>query len=110
MTASATPDPNALFWRLAEELYDDASVEEGTMMGSRCLRRDGEFIAMMDSRTDNMVVKLAAPRVLELIDEGAGEAFAPAGRVFREWLDVATPDEARWRSLLIEARDFAASS
>ena len=108
MTSNDTPDPNALFWRLAEELYDDPAVEEGTMMGSRCLRRDGEFMAMMDVRTDYMVVKLAAPRVLELIDEGAGAAFAPAGRVSREWLDVATPDEARWRSLLAEARDFAA--
>ena len=110
MTSSAAPDPNALFWRLAEELYADPTVAEGTMMGSRCLRRDGEFIAMMDVRTDNMVVKLAAPRVLELIDEGAGAAFAPAGRVFREWLDVATPDERRWRALLTEAQDFAAAS
>jgi hypothetical protein len=110
MTSDET-DPNALFWRLAEELQEgDPSVEEGTMMSSRCLRRDGEFMAMIDRRNDHLIVKLAESRVLELIDEGAGEAFAPAGRVFREWLDVATPDEGRWRSLLAEARDFAATA
>jgi hypothetical protein len=38
-----------------------------------------------------------------------GEPFAPAGRVFREWVAVPRPDRRRWRAMLAEAKAFAAS-
>jgi hypothetical protein len=47
------------------------------------------------------------PRVAELIDTGAGLPFAPAGRVFKEWLSVPKPDRRQWRELLREGVAFA---
>ena len=38
------------------------------------------------------------------IADGAGVAFKPAGRVFREWLAVDDADRRKWRGLLDEAR------
>lgn len=53
-----------------------------------------------------LVVKLPRERVSELIAEGAGEPFAPAGRVFAEWVMVRRRDRDRWRALLHEAVAF----
>jgi hypothetical protein len=96
-----------LFWDLAVELQaEDDRVVEGTIMGSRCLRVGKEFLAMNHHKTDGLVVKLPAQRVTEIIDAGGGESFAPAGKVFKEWLAVTTIDEARWRELLREGIAF----
>jgi hypothetical protein len=40
--------------------------------------------------------------VAELIDEGLGRPFSPAGKIFKEWLSVPEPDRRRWRMLLRE--------
>lgn len=110
MTARATK-PDALFWKLAEELgAEDPRVVEGTMMGERCLRVGKEFLAMVDFQGSGLVVKLPKARVAELIEAGEGQSFAPAGRVFREWLSVpeTVPDKDRkhWRALLREGIEF----
>jgi hypothetical protein len=42
-----------------------------------------------------------------LVEAGEGEAFAPAGKVFREWVLLPRPDRARWSRLLEEALTFA---
>lgn len=86
----------------------DPRVSRSTMMGTPCLRCDGRFLAMVDHRTDALLVKLPERRVSELIDAGKGEPFAPAGRTFREWVAVPVPDRARWSALLDEAKAFAA--
>ena len=100
-------DAEMLFWELAELLQAaDPRVAEGTIMSSRCLRLDGDFLAMVDTRAGHLVVKLSAERVSELVDAGEGHPFAPAGRVFREWLAVGDPDEGRWRAMLDEAVAF----
>lgn len=100
---------NDLFWALAEELMQNPAIEEGTMMGHRCLRLDGDFLAMLSS-SDQLVVKLPAKRVGELVAEGVSDQFSPAGRVFKEWTAVADPDEKVWRGLLQESKVFVASS
>jgi hypothetical protein len=53
-----------------------------------------------------LVVKLPKARVAELIATGVGEPFAPAGRVFKEWLTVPKPDRRRWLALLREGVAF----
>lgn len=98
-----------LFWDLAEPLYHDPAVTRSTMMGLPCLRYDGRFFASLD-RTQVLLVKLPQPRVRQLIEQGHGESFAPAGRVFREWVAVPRPDRRRWRALLEEARTHAAEA
>lgn len=96
-----------LFWQLAAELQkDDPRIVEGTIMNSRCLRVGTEFLALVDYKGSGMVVKLPRARVEELIAGGAGQPFAPAGRVFKEWLSVPKPARRIWRSLLLEGVAF----
>jgi len=97
----------ALFWDLAAELQaSDDRVVEGTIMSSSCLRVGKEFLAMPHHKKDGLVVKLPAAKVTAEIESGNGESFAPAGKVFKEWLAVTTIDEARWRALLQAGVDF----
>ena len=102
MTVNATD----LFWELAAELQ--ARVVEGTIMNGRCLRVAGEFLALVDHKGSGLVVKLPKARVAALIEQGVGQSFAPAGRVFEEWLSVPEPHRRRWRSLLEEGIAFVA--
>jgi hypothetical protein len=96
-----------LFWQLAAELRaDDPRVVEGTIMNGRCLRVGKEFLALVDYKGSGLVVKLPKARVDELIECGIGQPFAPAGRVFEEWLSVPKLDRRRWRSLLREGVAF----
>jgi hypothetical protein len=99
----ANADHEAVFWQLAQELQrEDPRVHEGTIMNGRCLRVGGEFLALVDYKDSGLVVKLSKRRVVELIEEGVGKPFAPAGRVFKEWVSVPTFDRTRWRELLRE--------
>ena len=52
-------------------------------------------------------MKLPRGRVAELVDNGDGDPFAPAGKVFREWVSIPPVDPELWRILLTEAVDFA---
>jgi hypothetical protein len=104
----ATTDED-VFWELIEELQlRDARVEEGTIMGGRCARVAGEFLALVDFKGSGLVVKLPRERVGELIEQGIGRPFAPAGKVFREWVSIPERDRRRWRSLLLEGVEFVA--
>ena len=104
------PTPaESLFWDLIDELRErDDRIEEGTIMGGRCARVSGEFLGLVDYKHSGMVVKLPRTRVDELIAQGIGQLFAPAGKVFREWVAIAKPDRRRWSKLLLEAVTFVA--
>ncbi len=96
-----------LFWALADELQaEDPRVCEGTIMNGRCLRVGKEFLALAGFKEAGMVVKLPKARVAELIAEGVGQPFAPAGRVFKEWVSLPKPDRKRWGKLLREGVAF----
>jgi hypothetical protein len=96
-----------LFWELAEELQaEDSRVVGGTIMNGPCLRVRKEFLALYDTKGEGLVVKLPKDRVAGLIELGKGESFAPAGRVFREWLLVPKADRRQWRKLLREGVEF----
>jgi hypothetical protein len=94
------------FWELAEEFLTRDGVEQGTIMGFPCLRLRGEFLATCWHATGDLIVKLPRERVTALIEAGQGEPFAPAGRVFKEWVQVAERDEETWRGLLEEGMAF----
>ena len=110
MSADAPPpDPVArdLFWSLAAELEaEDPRVVEGSIMSSRCLRVGNEFLALVDHKGSGLVVKLPRSRVEALVEEGVGRPFAPAGKVFREWVSVPAPDRELWSRLLREGIAF----
>jgi hypothetical protein len=98
-----------LFWDLIDELREhDDRIEEGTIMGGRCARVAGEFLGLVGYKGSGMVIKLPRQRVDELINEGVGLPFAPAGKVFREWVAIPKPDRRRWTKLLREAIIFVA--
>ena len=96
------------FWDIADEFIMTGKVEEGTMMGHHCLRSTtgGGFVATVERETGNMVVKLSKDTVAGLVESGEGLSFAPAGKVFREW--VAIPDKRRWAELVEASIEFVA--
>ena len=77
------------------------------MMGYPCVRLAGRFLASYDDKAPRLVVKLPRQLVTELIDNGLGDPFAPAGNVFREWVSIPTIDRELWQRVLAEAVDFA---
>jgi hypothetical protein len=106
MRINAT-ERDTLFRELADLLSaDDHRVTRSTMMGFPCLRVDDKFFACVERATGNLIVKLPAERVNELVRTGSGRPFAPNGRVFKEW--VACPVAARelWTDFLNEARRY----
>ena len=96
------------FWAHAEPLLTRADVARSTMMGFPCLRRSGKYFASIHRTGEAMIVKLPAARVQDAIAAGEGEAFAPNGRVFKEWLAIPTAQADTWPALLEEAYAFAA--
>jgi hypothetical protein len=99
-----------LFRGLVAPMYADPAVQRSTMMGLPCVRHDGRFFASLDRRTAALLVKLPRDRVAQFVADGVGEPFAPAGRVFREWVAIAQPDRGRWQHLLTEVHNHAAGT
>lgn len=94
------------FWDAAAPLLAEGLIEEGTLMGGPCVRAGKEFVAMPHHKGPGIVVKLARCEVDAMIESGEGQAFAPAGKVFREWVLVEAHDDDRWTALLREAVAF----
>jgi hypothetical protein len=97
----------ALYEELTDDLLYDPAIGRATMMGYPCVRLAGSFLASYDEKEGCLVVKLPRARVQEIIEAGDGAPFAPAGKVFREWVAIPTPDRDLWRMLLADAADFA---
>lgn len=76
-------------------------------MSGTCVRTPaGEFVAMPHHKGPGIVLKMHRDRVAELIEAGEGQSFAPAKKVFKEWVLVEAHDEDRWRELLSESITF----
>jgi hypothetical protein len=105
--ASGGDDARALYDALTDDLLYDPAVGRGTMMGYPCIRLAGRFVASYDTKLGGLVVKLPRERVRQLVENGTGEPFAPAGKIFRVWIAIPTVDRDQWRTLLAEAVDFA---
>jgi hypothetical protein len=97
----------ALYDELTDDLLYDPAIGRATMMGYPCVRLAGRFLAAYDNKAGALVVKLPRERVTELVECGDGDPFAPAGKVFREWVSISLVDRKLWRTLLGEAADFA---
>jgi hypothetical protein len=93
-------EAEAEFWALAPPLLEHAGVTRSTMMGSPCLRLDGDFFASWDPKHGRLIVKLDAATVTESIDAEEAEPFAPAGGRFREWAAIPTDRSASSNRLL----------
>lgn len=107
-TDGTRDDTHRRFWELAEPHLASGRLVEGTMMGHQCLRSaatDG-FVSTVERATGDVVVKLPRERVAQLVESGEGRPFAPAGRVFREWVSLPGVSDQRWDELLAEATEF----
>ena len=102
-------DREAQFWALAEGPFANPAVTRSTMMGFPCLRINGAFFACVERSTGDLIVKLPAARVSELVGSGHGIPFAPNGKVFREWVALPVLDKVDWATLLAEAQGFVGS-
>jgi hypothetical protein len=96
-----------VYQTIADSLIASGKAEAGTMMGHPCLRRNGHFVATAGHDDDELIVKLTADRVQELIAAGTGQPFAPAGKTFREWVAIPAQHASTWASLIYEALEGA---
>ena len=89
--------------RLLEQHPED---ERGRMLQSVGLKTSGKFFAFPTK--GELVVKLPAPRVGELVASGAGQPCNPraTGRPMREWVRLTPADEEASFAYVMEARDF----
>lgn len=99
------------FWDIADRMIASGQVEEGTMMGHHCLRATsgGGFVATVQRSSGDLVVKLPKDRVDQLIDAGHGFPFAPAGKVFTEWVHIPADTGNTWQELLEESIEFVST-
>lgn len=99
-----------VFGPVADQLLaDHPGDEHGRMLHAPGLKTGGSFYGF--ATADELVVKLPAPRVQELIADGRGLPCSPRpGRPMREWVTVPAPDEDTCRTLLLEARAFVTAT
>lgn len=100
----------AQFWEIAHPLLETGQAERGTMMGFPCLRVGDKFCTSLQKDTSDLIVKLPATRVLELIANGDAKPFNPNGRTFKEWAQITTSDAEDWEVYLHEAIAFSLAS
>jgi hypothetical protein len=98
------------FWDAAATLLERNDVTRSTMMGLPCLRVNGKFVAAFDRGSGDLLIKVPAARVDQLIAAGDGGEVAPAGRRFREWAAIPAEAVDEWPAYLAEAYAFAAAS
>lgn len=65
-------DPTAYFWNIAGKLLAEKGMSQGKILGFPCLRCQGEFVAAPEHRDGDLIVKLPAERVAQLIQQGRG--------------------------------------
>src|SRR3954469_7533699 len=103
---TSPPEPSGggeagdLYDELTDDLLYDPAIGRATMMGYPCVRLAGKFVASYDDKAGGLVVKLPHDRVVQLVEDGSGDPFAPAGRTFREWVSVSIVDRTQWQTLL----------
>lgn len=93
--------------RIEQAELEHEGVSPGTGFGrSDGLRIRGKIYAI--NKDGELILKLPAERVEELIATGAGHAWGP-GRIMREWVAIPGKRHADWSTLAPEARAFVGS-
>ena len=80
-------------------------MTSGTGFGSSTgLRINGKIFAMYIDR--ELILKLPASRVGELVASGRGRPWGPGARTMKEWVAVSEAAADEWGALTVEARSF----
>ena len=92
--------------RIEQAELDIQGVSPGTgFRRSDGLRIRGKIYAI--NKDDELILKLPAERVEDLIATGTGHAWGPGtGRIMREWIAIPGAHHAEWAPLTEEARTF----
>ena len=85
----------------------ETGVEQSTMMGSSCLRYQGDFIGMMFDKEDALIIKVSADRVNALVEGGQGMEFNYTGKRFKEWVMIPLEFQDDYTGYLAEALVYA---
>lgn len=97
--------PEQAYDRLVGQLTARPGVASGRMMASDGLRLGDKYFAMLHK--GDLVVKLPAARVQELVGRGAGGQLTAGRRVMREWFTAPLDGPEDWRGLADEALAYA---
>ena len=89
------------------QIMAEDGVEISTMMNSPCLRYKGEFMAMMFSKADALIIKVSAERVNELIANGTGLEFNFTKKRFKEWVMIPLSQAHHYTGFVREALAYA---
>jgi hypothetical protein len=100
----------AIFADVTRQLLTEyTGDEQGRMLHSPGLKAGGKFYGF--ATADDLVVKIPAARVQELVASGQGLPCSPRpGRPMREWVRIPGPDEESCLAFLLEARAFVVSA
>ena len=103
------PSPEQRFADVVDEMlgYPDVTPpsDSGREFGSNALKVSNRIFAMLVR--GNLVVKLPARRVTELIKNGEGAPFdAGKGKPMKEWLTIPPSSRLDWNTMSKEALDF----
>ncbi|MFN8598684.1 MAG: hypothetical protein U0559_21170 [Anaerolineae bacterium] len=95
---------------VVQVLLSDPRVVEVKMFGMPTLKVGGKAFASLWENGD-LVVKIGAPRVHELLTAKAGRQFDPSGkgRPMKEWIMIKAPAaqaKKKWLTLAEEAKAF----
>ena len=93
--------------QVVDTIIQEDGVEQSTMMGTPCLRYQGEFIAMMFDKEDSLIIKVSPERVNELIAEGKGMEFNFTKKRFKEWVLIPLEFEDEYETCIYEALAYA---
>lgn len=97
-----------MFDAIVRSLRRRSGVTVAAMFGAPGLRAGGKVFATLYK--GDLVLKLPADRVRQLVRDGEGVPFDPGhGRVSREWIAVKPHAAERWPDLAQEAMRFVAS-
>ena len=98
-----------LFDRLSERLLaEEGSVERTRMMNAEGLKTGGKFFAMVVD--GDLVVKVPAERVAQLVGSGEGRPFESGRRVMKEWVRLRPADAEACEAYVDEARAFVGAA
>jgi TfoX/Sxy family transcriptional regulator of competence genes len=95
------------FAAVSERLSQEPDVEQGSAFQSPGLKVHGKIFAMLVK--GELVVKLPAERVNELVSAGAGRPFESGRRVMKEWVSLRPADEEAYAAYVVEAHNFVAA-
>lgn len=99
---------NKIYSAVVSALLGDPKVTESQMFGMPCVKIGGKAFAGLWK--NNLVVKIGAPRVDQLLKSKAGRQFDPSGmkRPMKEWVMIKPASSKQWIELAGEAKQFVA--